>query len=174
MLKKIKSLFKQGNQEGVDLSRRRFIRDAGALAALTVAAGSVPSLLKLKSIEEQISSGYVSGQTFYINEPIVIDFPNVTIDQCKFIATAPMDYMVQIGPNAKDCMIKNSYFETRGMVGVSIRLLPQPEYTDMTKTFQSAIGAARNSGGTVLLTEGAYYTNQPIKIPSNFNLKGKV
>ncbi len=122
MIDKLKKLFKPDYQQP-DMSRRKFIRTASALAALTVAAVNVPSLLKIKEIEEQIASGRVVGQTFYISETVVIDIPNVVIDQCTFIATAPMDYMIEFRGGANNCTIQNSQLnDPGGYVGTQIRV----------------------------------------------------
>lgn len=93
-LGKIKKFFSVEN--ATDLSRRKFIRDAGALAALTVVATSMPSLLKVKEIQEQVLSGLVENQTFYIDETIFIEIDNVAIRNCTFIASKPLNPMLHV------------------------------------------------------------------------------
>jgi len=118
MIKKIKAFFDQDNTE-VDLSRRKFITTAAALAALTVVATKVPSLLKLKEIEAQIASGRVFGQTFYTDETVIINIDDVVIDSCEFIATAPMEYMMQID-NVSNVTIQNCIFNGNGYLSGGI------------------------------------------------------
>jgi len=172
MIDRLKKLFSPSTNEEVNLSRRKFIKTASALAALTVAAVNVPSLLKIREIEEQIASGRVFGQTFYISETIVIDIPDVVIDQCEFIAVAPMEYMMEFGSNARNCRVQNSKFEAKGLVGTVVKVNPQSVSQDMTVTFQSAIDAAQG-GGTIKVAEGTYYTNRAIKMPNNGKLLGE-
>lgn len=100
-------------KDGEDLSRRKFIKDAASLAALTVVATAIPSVLKVKEIQDQINSGTVIGQTFYLDEPIVIDIDNVLISNCTFIATKPMPYMIKAG-NVKNLHISHCSFDFGG------------------------------------------------------------
>lgn len=99
ILGKIKKFLSVDN--ATDLSRRKFVRDAGALAALTVVGTSLPSLLKVKDkvkeIEEQILSGIVENQTFYIDETIFIEIDNLVIRNCTFIASKPLNPMIYAG-----------------------------------------------------------------------------
>jgi len=160
MFKKLKSLFKF--EDGIDLTRRKFIKDAGSLAALTVVALNAPSLLKVKEIQAQILEGRVYGQTFYLTEPIIIDLPNVIIDDCTFIAAEPMPYMVRILGNANNCMIKNSRFESKGLADLCIYFEPRTD--DMTNTIQAAIDAASDNGGVVYLKPGIHKLGPPLNI----------
>jgi hypothetical protein len=146
MLEKLKKLFNPDDKQP-DMSRRKFIKTASALAALTVAAVNVPSLLKIREIEEQIASGRVVGQTFYLTEPVVIDIPNVVIDQCNFVAVEKMDYMVKI--NARNCVIMNSRSETNGLVGTC---------REFDTDSVDWIGDMRPTFKPGDLTSGTYYT----------------
>jgi len=96
MLSKLKKLFEL---DEVDHSRRKFIRNAGALAALAVVATSAPGLLEAKTLElsEMIANGLVENQTFYIDETIFIEMKRgFIIMNCKFIATRPLRYMINL------------------------------------------------------------------------------
>lgn len=125
----IKSWFKQGD-ENFDQSRRRFIRDAAGLAALTVAAAHVPSIfqstrvrLATADLERQILNGTVEGQVFYIDRPIVLDLPGTTIRNCQFIATSDLPYFVYVAPEASHCIITNCQFYGRDyMAGQGARV----------------------------------------------------
>ena len=145
MIDKLKKLFKPDDRPP-DMSRRKFIRTPSALAALTVAAVNVPSLLKIREIEEQIASGRVIGQTFYLTDPIVIDFKNVEIIDCKFIAIEKMDYMVKI-EGASKVVITGCIFETNGLVGGHyLQSIPVDWTGDMRPVFKPGD-----------LTVGTYY-----------------
>ena len=104
--------------EEVDVSRRKFIRDAGALAALAVVATKMPTALQVKTLREQLASGLIQDQTFYLTESIVIDLPNVIIRNCTFIAQAPMDYMIELR-SYKTVMIHNT-LDARGLAKCAI------------------------------------------------------
>lgn len=108
MLNKLKKIF---SFDDIDLSRRKFIKDAGSLAALTVVGLTAPSLLKVNELQAQINSGRISGQTFYLTEPIIIDLPNVIIDNCTFIEVKPIPYMLELTDNANNCVIQYCTFE---------------------------------------------------------------
>ena len=109
MVNKLKELFTGGAD--TDLSRRKFIRGAASLAALTVVAGSVPSLLKVKSIQDKIASGRIFSEVFYLTEGIVIDIPNVIIENCKFIITCDMDYAITLSKNANNTVVRDVYID---------------------------------------------------------------
>lgn len=153
---KIKNLL---SFDEIDHSRRKFIKDAAGLAALTVIATQAPLLLKPEKINElrkQIEAGYVHDQTFYIYEPVVLDIDNVIIDNCKFIAMAPMDYMFYI--KANNLIIKNSHIDGSRMGSGGIWV--EPAHGDMTGTLQSAIDLAQD---TIYLAPGTYHMNMPIE-----------
>ena len=142
---KIKNLL---SFDEIDHSRRKVIKDAAGLAALTVIATQAPLLLKPEKINElrkQIEAGYVHDQTFYIYEPVVLDIDNVIIDNCKFIAMAPMDYMFYI--KANNLIIKNSHIDGSRMGSGGIWV--EPAHGDMT--------------GTLHLAPGTYHMNMPIE-----------
>lgn len=163
---KIKQFFTP--KDGENLSRRKFIKDASSLAALTVVAGVAPSLIVVQDLKAQIASGAVQGQTFYLYEPAVIDIPGVIIADCEFIAMAPMPYMIKLGPNAKKCMLKDSFIDRNNhQIGACILIEPQGN-ADMSTTFQQALDTA----STVHLGVGNHKIHSPITIPSNFKLKG--
>jgi len=169
VFKKLKSflLF----EDGIDLTRRKFIKDAGSLAALTVVALNAPSLLKVKELQAQILEGRVYGQTFYLTEPIIIDLPNVIINDCTFIAVEPIPYMVRILGNANNCMIKNSRFESKGLADLCIYFEPRTD--DMTNTIQAAIDAASDNGSTVYVSAGTHGIKSPLLMHENFNINGR-
>ena len=123
MINKLKKIFLFDDE--FDASRRRFIKTAGALAALTVVVGTVPSLLKIKSIEKQIASGIIEGEIFYIDRTVIIDIPNVIIRNCEFIATAPMDYMLDFGPNTTKTIMTNCHLNGKDFADCCIRIQPQ-------------------------------------------------
>lgn len=99
--------------EEVDVSRRKFIRDAGALAALAVVATKMPTALQVKTLREQLASGLIQDQTFYLTESIVIDLPNVMIRNCTFIAQNPMDYMIEL--RSDHTMLYGCYLNANGL-----------------------------------------------------------
>jgi len=151
LIKALKSLFKF--EDGIDLSRRKVIKGAAALAALTVVGINIPSLLKVKEIEEQLAGGRVYGQTFYLTETIVIDIPNVVIDNCKFIAEIPLSPMIYLKEGAHNCVIQNSSFTNKGE-GIGVMIDPQGGVA-MTTTFQSVIDMSTESQ-TIYLPKGEY------------------
>ena len=163
MFDKMKNKFNSVFNDGPDLSRRKFIKDAASLAALTVVASHIPSIAKYNEIRDQIAAGIVENQTFYLTETVVIDIPNVVIRNCNFIAVEPMNYMFELGQNAHDCLVSSCSFDTRGMVDTVVRLEPQGDI-DMTKTFQSAINIAANCGDRSLkLQPGTHSISSAIK-----------
>ena len=97
----------------VDESKRKFIRNAAGLAALTAAASVSPAILleKEREIDRMIRSGLVSGQTFYIDDPVVISIDNVRIENCKFVATRPMDHILEV-ESVNKLIIRNCVFIT--------------------------------------------------------------
>lgn len=109
IVNKFKKLFTL--EDGPDLSRRKFIRDAGALAALTVVATSLPSLLKQQEIQRQVLSGLVENQTFYIDETIFIEIDNLVIRNCTFIASKPLDPMIHVRAEVKGLIITHCIFD---------------------------------------------------------------
>lgn len=172
MLNKLKEFFTPKDIP-IDVSRRKFIRDAGALAALTVVATQVPSLLKVKELQEQIASGRVFGQTFYLTEPVVIDLPGVIIEQCYFRSSKPMSCMLHLTDKAEDCIIRDCSFIAHGKLDTVIQVDAQSEGKDMSTTFQSAIDAATGpKGGVIQLSEGTYNFGKPISLPKNTQLTG--
>lgn len=163
---KIKKLF---SYDDIDLSRRRFIKTGAQLATLAVVASATPLIFKLKTkeIEEQILGGIIENQTFYIDKTVIIDIPNVIIRNCRFIVTAPMDYAIEFGKNAKNLHINDCFFDCSKMVNeATIKINPQNG--DMTRTFQSAIDTAPN----IKLEAGVYRVNQPVLMTDNFNITG--
>lgn len=153
--------------DGKDLGRRKFIKDAAGLAALTVVAGAIPSILVVDELKRQIESGVVRDQIFYISETVVIDIPNVKIVGCKFIATAPMKYMIEMGVNAKQCLLMDCVIDANGFVCTGIMVHAQQG--DMTQTMQSAFNT---NAHTVHLSAGTHNISSPITMPSNLTIKG--
>lgn len=158
LINKIKDKFKFNN---VDLSRRNFIKNASALAALTVVGAAMPSLFKVKEIQAQISSGLVENQTFYLDEGIIFDIPNLVIRNCYFEATRPLDYVIKLGPNAKNVQMIGCNTYSKGG-GSCILIEPQGD-TDMATTMQSAIDTASN----IKFDPGDYHLNSTILIGGN-------
>lgn len=115
MFEKVKTFL---NPE-MDLSKRKFIKTAAGLAALTVIGVKLSSIAKIAEIEEQIKSGVVTGQTFYLDKTLVIDIPDVVIVNCKFVAVKPMDVMISVPNVDRDKPIIHScMLDGNGMVGV--------------------------------------------------------
>lgn len=160
MLSALKRIFSFDGAE-VDLSRRKFIRDAATLTALAVTASTSPQLAQqlFESIEKQMASGVVEGQTFWLTEPVVIDMPGVVIRNCRFIATRPMPYMFYIGSDAQHCILDGCYLEDNGFLlpsGACVTV--EPQIGDMTRTLQSAFDLAQSNSGpaTIQLPQGKY------------------
>lgn len=162
----IKSLFGNKVDDSLVLSRRQFITGAAGLAALTVVGSKLPSILKIKELAAQIASGRVYGQTFYVSETIVIDIPNVVIDQCEFIATQHLDPMLHLTGRAHYTTISNCLFTNK--YGGDILIDPQGDI-DMTQTFESAFALG---APTIKLTEGAYKLDSPMILPSTSKFEG--
>jgi len=154
--------------DDIDLSRRRVIKTVGALAALTAVGGAVPLLSKVNELKQQIIDGQVYGQTFYITEPVVIDIPNVVISNCKFIAVNDMQYMLELGENARHCLIKDCDFHQKNN-NINAAVYVAPQCGDMTTTMQSAIDVAANSDHKTLhLASNGIFKFQPkIAYPDN-------
>lgn len=121
----IKSLFGNKVDDSLVLSRRQFITGAAGLAALTVVGSKLPSILKIKELAAQIASGRVYGQTFYVSETIVIDIPNVVIDQCEFIATQPLNPVLHFTSNAHYTQMSNCKITNKRGGGVDVLIDPQ-------------------------------------------------
>ena len=118
MIKAIKNYFKPAH----DPSRRRFIRNAGALAALTVVATNLPGTAdfifsKEKALSDKIKSGLIEWETFYLSETLVIDIPNVTFRNCRFIALNPMPFALELGKNAINTRLDTCEFIGAGIKG---------------------------------------------------------
>ncbi len=96
------------------ITRRNFIKSAGALAALTVIAPAVPSLLKVNELERMIASGFVHNQIFYIDKPIQLNISNVTISGCRFIATKDLPFWIVVAPNVEYSMRIDNIFDSNG------------------------------------------------------------
>ena len=96
---------------GFDPSRRRVIKGASALAALTVLPGSIATINTYQDIKNQFASGLVENQTFYIDEPIEIDFSNVEIRNCRFIATKELPYMIKVNNGVSGIVIRDCIFD---------------------------------------------------------------
>lgn len=157
---KLKSLFSLS--DGVDTSRRKFIKDAGALAALTVVAANTPSWLKVRELKAQIASGRVIGQTLYLYEPVVIDLPNVVFENCRFVAMADMPYMMETTERARDFRVQNCFFDGNDYLVGGIRVAPQGN-NDMTTTLRSAMDLASNADSRpVILKSGVYKMDEPV------------
>ena len=171
MINWFKSLFTL--DESPDLSRRKFIRDAASLAALTVVASQVPSLLKYNELKAQLASGLIENQTFYLTEPVIIDLPNTVIRNCYFVAQNPMPYMIKLASNAHHCLLENCHLSSNlmGDTGYAIVVEPQGD-TDMTTTLHSAVDTAQH-GDTIYLGSGKYKLSSAIELINNIHAKGK-
>lgn len=152
--------------ENIDVSRRRLIKGVGSLAALTVVASAIPSVVKALELKEQLKLGVIENQTFYVYEPIVIDLPNTIIRNCYFIVMDYVDYVVKIGPNATGCHISDSYFEAGNKAACLI--LIESQKGDMTTSMQSAIDFASSTH----LPKGNYKTSSPITLTSAARIQG--
>lgn len=139
MIKKLKEFFRV--EDGPDLSRRKFIKGAASLAALTAVATTLPSISKFKEIQEQLLSGVVENQAFYIYEPVVIDLPNTVVRNCRFVACADMPNMITIKDSAKQCRLEDCHIDDGGFtMDACVRV--EPQEGDMTNTLQSAMDTA--------------------------------
>jgi hypothetical protein len=107
--------------EDVDVGRRKFIRTAAELTALTVVASVMPSALKAMEIKDQIASGEVYGQVFYISEPVVIDL-DVDIRNCRFIAVNDMEFMMEITADSRVSIDSCEFDSSRYNIGACISL----------------------------------------------------
>ena len=122
-----------------DTNRRRVIKSVAALAALTIA----PSILiddtqaetVLEGFNRLAKEGVIKGQTFYIDETIVIDIPYLRILNCNFIATKPLDYMVYGTKNAHHCSLIDCNFTSYGN-GAAISLKHASDGSDMADIFR--------------------------------------
>jgi hypothetical protein len=125
ILEKFNNYFISDND--VDLSKRKVIKTAGALAALTIIGAVTPRLLKAATltIQDQINSGLIENQTFYLTKTIYIDIPNVMIRNCKFIAKAKMENMIELGSNANSTLIQHSHFAPAMMAKCCIKVNPK-------------------------------------------------
>ena len=110
----------------MNISRRRFIRDAAGLAALAFAAPVSTSILlaREKTIYEQVESGVVEDQTFYLYEPIVLSFADrVEIHRCSFIAMRDMPTMLILPKEGRvwvsDCALQSNGY----VVDVAIKVI---------------------------------------------------
>ena len=168
IFKKLSSLFTF--EDGLDLSRRKFIKDAGSLAALTVAALNAPSLLKVKELQAQILEGRVYGQTFYLTEPIIIDLPNVVIDNCTFIAVNPMPYMLKMTENANHCAIQNCMFQSDNLADTAFYFEARTD--DMTNTIQAAIDAGSGIDAVIVIPRGEHRLSSPLLLLAGNKIKG--
>lgn len=161
----IKRIFTSDGE--VDVSRRRFIKGAASLAALTVVSTALPSVRVYETLKEQIATGLVTDQTFYIDEPIVIDMNNIIIRNCKFIATRPLDYFLEIKGSSRfvitDCQFQSDY-----PVGVWLSLSPNKNGDDMSTSIQSAI----DNSDRIHFGNGEYKLGTALKAPSNYNFSG--
>ena len=85
----------------MNINRRGFLKGIGALAALAVAP-SIPAALvqsEMDRLMAKIATGVVSGETFYLDGPIVISgVNNLRITECRFVfkMSAPWEYLVKI------------------------------------------------------------------------------
>ena len=110
------------------MDRRGFIKSALGLAALTVAGVNAPSLLAQRSIQEQVSSGLVENQIFYIDEPIVIDIDNVKIRNCRFIVNTDLPNVITV--LSESFQITNCDFELlKDNVGPVIKISNQTDFS---------------------------------------------
>lgn len=124
MISRLKKIFASDGRE-VDLSRRKFIGNAAALTALAVTATTSPKLAAelFETLEKQIASGEIRGQTFWLTEPVVIDIPGVIIENCKFIVTKSMPHAFEFRNGAKNCVMQSCTIDTNGFdVGAAIRV----------------------------------------------------
>lgn len=117
MISRLKKIFASDGRE-VDLSRRKFIGNAAALTALAITATTSPKLAAdmFESLEKQIASGAIRGQTFWLTEPVVIDIPGVIIENCKFIVTKPMPHVFEFRAGAENCLMRKCSIDTNGFV----------------------------------------------------------
>jgi hypothetical protein len=141
------------------MDRRRFIKNALGLAALTVLPGIAVSSKKALSIQDKIASGLVEYETFYVDKTIVIDIPNIIIRKCRFIAVNDMDVMCYIGSNAKYLSLTDCFFDTKGF-DVESGFRVEAQQGDMTKILQSAID---HSPKGINLAPGEYRISTPLK-----------
>jgi len=153
-LKKIKEYFSFNDE--IDLSRRKVIKTAAGLAALTVVGFASPNILKIKElhISQQIKNGTIECQVFYLTEPIIIDIPNVIIQDCYFEAIRPMEYMLHIGSKASYTITKDCHFNSNLLSKISISFSPRND--NMSNTLKAAIDAATYNDTKVYLPKGNY------------------
>lgn len=157
----IKKWYKNIIDGDVDTSKRKVIKTAAGLAALTVVAKTSINILedKTKTIQEKIDSGLISGEHFYLYEPIIIDIPNVKIMGCMFEAVAMMPYMLKFGPNATNTLVTSCVFERNGLTDICIKIEPH-ETINKSNELQAAFDYS--SDGVVRLEPGIYRLDNPI------------
>ena len=142
-----------------DANRRRVIKSVAALAALTVAPGILLDDTQAETVLEGFNrlakEGVIDEQTFYIDETIVINIPNLIISNCRFIATKPLDCMVHITENAHHCIIKDCHIVGCGN-GAAISYELVSDGSDRVDIFREVI-------------DSAIYQNKPIETLSNLH-----
>ena len=107
----LKKLFRH-KSTGFNPSRRRVIKGAAALAALTVLPGSIATINAYQDLKNQLASGLVVNQTFYIDEPIEIAFNNVEIRNCTFISIKELPYIFKVADDVEGTVITGCIFDT--------------------------------------------------------------
>jgi hypothetical protein len=113
LLNKFFDLFKL--DDGINLERRKVVKTAGALAALSfVSIPTVELLLeKTKNIQAQLDNCLLENQILYLKEPLIIGFSNTIIRNCTFIAMNDMPYMVKVSKNVNSCRITDCNFKSK-------------------------------------------------------------
>ncbi len=73
------------------MNRRGFLRSFAAFAAVAVMPDTLHALTQSdkEKLIEQMESGFIYDQTFYLNGPIIIDVETLEICKCKFIFDGP-------------------------------------------------------------------------------------
>ena len=86
------------------MKRRDFIKGGGVLGVAIV----IPVLTKKKQLH---LSGYIHDQTYYIDEPIVIDTEDTVVKYCRFVATRPLPWWIEERGNFKRTRFDSCRFE---------------------------------------------------------------
>ena len=102
------------------MNRRLFLKSISALAAIAVvhkADALIPLTVdETERFMKMAKSGIVENQSFLLKRPIIIDFPNLTINKCKFILDFDhYSYLnrsaIEVTQRAKNLSITNCFFE---------------------------------------------------------------
>lgn len=102
----------------MELTRRGFLK-----ASLVLAVASALNRIYTPSTDSErlnwmIESGLIENQTFYIDEPLIITVDNLTIRNCKFIATCPLDYFVYVEKRVAGLTLDSCNFYGHATVAV--------------------------------------------------------